>query len=265
MVDLSALIQAAHGGDAASSLASQFGLSPEQANSAIAALSPALAQGFQNHLQSPEGLAQIFSHLTDSTHIAAFADPSVAQAPETAGAGGDLLSQIFGGSAGVSQIAHHIATETGIDPSVFDKLMPVVASMAAGGVAKSLQDSGLGGLLSQLGGAAGQGSPSGQSGGFGSILGQLANSFAQGGQPGAQAGSQGSSGGGLGGLFGGVLGSLFGQGASAAVTPGSPPSASGLDPAMVQAAMNALGGLFQSSGSTSGGLQNVLAQVLAKR
>ena len=69
---------------------------------------------------------------------------------------------------------------------------------------------------------------------------------------------------GLSGLFGGVLGSLFGQGASAAVTPGSAP-AGGLDPAMVQAAMNALGGLFQSSGSTSGGLQNVLAQVLAKR
>jgi hypothetical protein len=257
MVDLSALIQAAHGGDAASSLASQFGISPEQASSAIAALSPALAQGFQNHLQSPEGLAQIFSHLTDSTHIAAFADPSIAQAPETASAGGDLLSQIFGGSAGVGQIAQHIATETGIDPSVFEKFMPVVASMAAGGVAKSLQDSGLGGLLSQLGGAAGQGSQ----GGFGFILGQLANSFAaQGGQPGAQGSSQG----GLGGLFGGVLGSLFGQGASAAVTPGSAP-AGGLDPAVVQAAMNALGGLFQSSGSTSGGLQSVLAQVLAKR
>jgi hypothetical protein len=260
MVDLSALIQAAHGGDAASSLASQFGLSPEQASSAIAALSPALAQGFQNHLQSPEGLAQIFSHLTDSTHIAAFADPSVAQAPETAGAGSDLLSQIFGGSDGVQQIMQHIATQTGIDPSVFAKFMPVVASMAAGGVAKSLQDSGLGGLLSQLG----AGSPSGQGGGFGSILGQLANSFGQGGQPGAQAGSQGGSGAGLGGLVGGVLGSLFGQGASAAVTPGSAPKG-GLDPAMVQAAMNALGGLFQSSGSTSGGLQNVLAQVLAKR
>jgi hypothetical protein len=262
MVDLSALIQAAHGGDAASSLASQFGISPEQANSAIAALSPALAQGFQNHLQSPEGLAQIFSHLTDSTHIAAFADPSVAQSPETAGAGGDLLSQIFGGSDGVKQIVQHIATETGIDPSVFAKFMPVVASMAAGGVAKSLQDSGLGGLLSQLGGAAAQGSPSGQGGGFGSILGQLANSLGQGGQSGAQAGSQGGSG--LGGLFGGVLGSLFGQGSSAAVTPGQAP-AGGLDPAMVQAAMKALGGLFQSSGSTSGGLQNVLAQVLAKR
>jgi hypothetical protein len=261
MVDLSALIQAAHGGDAASSLASQFGLSPEQANSAIAALSPALAQGMQNHLQSPEGLAQIFSHLTDSTHIAAFADPSVAQAPEAAGAGGDLLSQIFGGSDGVSQIAQHIARETGIDPSVFDKFMPVVASMAAGGVAKSLQDSGLGGLLSQLGGAAGQGSLSGQSGGLGSIFGQLANSFAQGGQPGGQAGSQG----GLGGLLGGVLGSLLGRGSSAAVTPGAAPATGGLDPAMVQAAMNALGGLFQSSASTSSGLQNVLAQVLAKR
>jgi hypothetical protein len=258
MVDLTALIQAAHGGDAAGTLASQFGLSPEQANAAIESLSPALAQGLQNALQSPEGLAQVFNHLTDATHAAAFADPLAAQAPAASGAGGDLLGQIFGGPEGISQVAQHIAEQTGIDPKIFNQLMPVVASLAAGGVAKSLSESGLGGLLAQLNGASAQG-------GLGSIFGQLANSLAQ--PSAAPAGGQQSAG--LGGLIGGLLGSLFGgqSGAQAAVTPasGSAPSAGGLDPALVQTGLNALNGLFQSSGSTSGALQSVLAQVFAKR
>jgi hypothetical protein len=257
MVDLSALIQAAHGGDAAGTLASQFGITPDQANSAIESLSPALAQGLQNALQSPDGLAQIFGHLTDATHAAAFADPLAAQAPAASGAGGNLLGQIFGGPEGIGQVAQHIAQQTGIDPKVFNQLMPVVASLAAGGVAKTLADSGLGGLLAQLNGAAAQG-------GLGSIFGQLANSFTQ---PGAQ-----SAGGlptaGLGGLIGGLFGSLFGgAGSQAAVTPasGSAPAAGGLDPALVQAGLNALNGLFQSTGAPSGALQSVLAQVFAKR
>jgi hypothetical protein len=259
MVDLSALIQAAHGGDAAGTLASQFGLTQEQANAAIESLSPALAQGLQNALQSPDGLAQVFSHLTDATHAAAFADPLAAQTPAASGAGGDLLGQIFGGPEGIGQIAQHIAAQTGIDPKILNQLMPVVASIAAGGVAKTLADSGLGGLLSQLSGVAAQG-------GLGSIFGQLANSFAQ---PGAQpAGGQQTAG--LGGLIGSLIGSIFGGargGGQAAVTPasGSAPNYGGLDPALVQTGLNALNGLFQSSGSTSGGLQSVLAQILAKR
>jgi hypothetical protein len=253
MVDLSALIQAAHGGDAISSIAAQFGISPEQANAAIGALAPAIAAGVQNHLQTPEGLSNILGHLTDPAHQAAYNDPNAA-APSApaASAGGDLLGQLFGGAGGVSQIAQHVGAEAGISPEIMNQLMPVVTSMAMGGVAKAAQDSGLGGLLSSLGG----GAAGGLGGGLGGILSTVAASVSQGGQ----------SGGGLGGMLGGLVGSLLGgRGAApAGAAPGGAPSAGGIDPAMLQAGMSALSGLFQSGGA-SGGLQSILGQVLAKR
>ncbi len=232
MVDLSELLQAAHGGDAVTALAQKYGISQEQAKAALAALSPALAQGVQNHLQNPEGFSQILGHLNDPAHQAAYGDVAGVDAPAAANAGGDLLGQIFGGSANVEQIVQHIGQETGLSPDLLNKLMPVVASMTMGGVAKSLQEGGLGGLLQQFGGAAGQNGV-------------------------------------LGGIFGAVVGAIFGQstpaaGASAAPQSGAAPAAGGIDPALAQAAMNALGGLFQSA-SASPGLQNVLGQILVKR
>lgn len=271
MVDLSALIQAAHGGDAISSIAQQFGISPDQASAAISALAPAIAQGVQNHMQSPEGLSQIIGHLTDPAHQAAYNDPDAAQSPAAAGAGGDLLGQIFGGSGAVGQIAQHISAETGISPDVLNQLMPVVASMAMGGVAQAAQSGGLGGLLSQVAGAAGQ------SGGLGGLLSQVAGAAGQGGGLSGMLGSlasaatgQGGQSGGLGGMLGGIVGSLFGHGAAApadeSAAAGAPaaPAPGGIDPAVIQAGMSALSGLFQSGGASSG-LQNVLGQILAKR
>ncbi len=64
-----------------------------------------------------------------------------------------------------------------------------------------------------------------------------------------------------------VVGSLFGGGQAAArpARPARRPAAGGgLDPALMQAGMNALSGLFQSWPG-SGALQSVLGQVLAKR
>ncbi len=271
MVDLSALIQAAHGGDAVSSIASQFGLSPDQVSAAINALAPAIAQGVQNHMQTPEGLSQIVGHLTDPAHQAAYDDPNAAQSPAAASAGGDLLGQIFGGSGAVGQIAQHIGAETGISPDILNQLMPVVASMTMGGVAQAAQSGGLGGLLSQVAGAAGQGG-----GGLGGLLSEVAGAAGQGGgglggmlgSLASAAAGQGGQSGGLGGMLGGIVGSLFGHGAPAAdASAGGAPAASaqgGIDPALMQAGMSALSGLFQSGGASSG-LQNVLGQILAKR
>ncbi len=274
MVDLSALIQAAHGGDAVSSIASQFGISPDQVSAAISALAPAIAQGVQNHMQTPEGLSQIVGHLTDPAHQAAFNDPNAAQAPAAAGAGGDLLGQIFGGAGGIGQIAQHIGAETGISPDILNQLMPVVASMTMGGVAQAAQSGGLGGLLSQVAGAAGQG------GGLGGLLSQVAGAAGQGGggiggmlgslasAVGGQGGQGAGQGGGLGGMLSGLVGSLFGGGAAASGAPAAgaaaAPAQGGLDPALMQAGVSALSGLFQSGGA-SGGLQNVLGQILAKK
>jgi hypothetical protein len=275
MADLSELLQAAHGGDAIAILAQKFGISPDQASAALAALSPALAQGLQNHMQNPEGFSQILSHLSDPAHQAAYGDAAAVDAPAAA-AGGDLLGQIFGGSANVGQIAQHVGQETGLNPDLLNRLMPVLASLTMGGVAKSMQEGGLGGLLQQFGGAASQ------SGGLGGIFGQLAsalgqsvhNAPAQAGQVAGQVAGQATPAGGLGGMFGAVVGAIFGQTAPAAGAPATPqadaplpgaaPAQGGIDPALAQAAMNALGGLFQSS-SASPGLQNVLGQILGRR
>ncbi len=277
MADLSELLQAAHGGDAVATLAQKFGISPDQANAALAALSPALAQGLQNHMQNPEGLSQILGHLSDPAHQAAYGDAAAVDAPAAANAGGDLLGQIFGGSANVGQIVQHVGQETGLSPDLLNKLMPVLASLTMGGVAKSMQEGGLGGLLQQLGGGTGQ---SGGLGSLGGIFSQLASALGQSvqnaqaqagqvaGQAAGQVAGQATQAGGLGGMFGAVVGAIFGQTAPAAGAPAPQPGAAqaggGIDPALAQAAMNALGGLFQP-GSASPGLQNVLGQILAKR
>ncbi len=273
MADLSELLQAAHGGDAVATLAQKFGISPDQANAALAALSPALAQGLQNHMQNAEGLSQILGHLSDPAHQAAYGDAAAVDAPAAANAGGDLLGQIFGGSANIGQIVQHVGQETGLSPDLLNKLMPVLASLTMGGVAKSMQEGGLGGLLQQVGGATGK---SGGLGSLGGIFSQLAsalgqsvqNAQAQAGQVAGQVAGQATQAGGLGGMFGAVVGAIFGQTTPAAGAPAPQPGAAqaggGIDPALAQAAMNALGGLFQSA-SASPGLQNVLGQILAKR
>ena len=233
MFDLSDIIQAAHGGDAIGNIATKFGISPEQASEAINALTPALSQGLQAQTQDPSGLTQILDHLNDPAHQAAYSDPVAAQDPAATSAGGSLLNQIFG-EAGMGQIVEHLAATTGISPQILSQLAPIVASMAMGGVAKSMQANGYGDVLGKLGaGAAGQ------------------------------ADQAGASSGGIGGLIGNVLGSLFGHAAPASEGETAGAAAGGLDPALLQAGMNALNGMFQS-GTASTALQDILGQVLKR-
>ena len=97
MVDLPSLIQAAHGGDVVGNLARQFGLSPEQAQAAIEALTPALAHGLQNHMQSDEGASQVIGALDEPAQPAGLCRFRRRAGPaDGSEAGADLLNQIFG-------------------------------------------------------------------------------------------------------------------------------------------------------------------------
>ena len=97
-------------------------------------------------MQSEEGAGQVMGALEDPAHQQAYADPAAAQAPQTAEAGANLLSQLFG-AHGLQDILGHVATETGVDANTLNALAPVVASLVAGGVAKAMNESG--GLASQ--------------------------------------------------------------------------------------------------------------------
>ncbi len=191
MFSLSEIFQNAQGGHAVENLASQFGLSPEQVDGAVKALIPALSMAFLSKLKDPSSLSGLATSLSDGQHTSTFASPDAAQSSETAAKGTDILSQLFGSSHIVTQIAQQASSITGLRAEVLVQMLPVIASVIAGGLATSLKNQGLGGLFGQL--AGGESAPA-------------------------------AGGGGLIGMLSGLFGSLFGGGAS-----GSPNLKTGLD------------------------------------
>jgi hypothetical protein len=196
MFNLTEIFQNAQGGQATENLANQFGLSPEQVEGAVKALIPGLSMAFLGALKDPSALSGLVSSLSDGQHTSTFASPDAAQTPETVAKGNDILTQLFGSSHIVTQIAQQASSITGLRPEVLVQMLPVIASVIAGGLATSLKNQGLGGLLGQLAGGAG-----------------------------GAAATTAAPAGGLMGMLSGLFGSLFGGGAGA----GSPNLKTGLD------------------------------------
>lgn len=219
MFNLSEIINSAQGGQAVQNLAQQFGISPDQAQSAVQALIPAISGGLMQKVGQSGDLGGIISALTDPTHSAAFNNADAAQSSTTAEKGGDAVSNMFGSSHIANQIAQQASSVTGIRPDVLMQMMPVLVSIVLGGLAKSAQNQGFGGMLGQLAQAAQQGNL-GNIGNLGQGLGQ----------------SGGAGGGGLMGMLGSLLGGLFGG--SSATTSGNAGSAN-------QSALDNLTKMFQ--------------------
>ena len=236
MMNLNDIIQAAHGGQGVSNLASQFGLSPEQTQAAIQAMIPAFSTGLQNTAQSPSGLGGLLSQLTSGAHQGAFADPN--QAGAAAGVGGNVLGQIFGSPQVADQVGQHASQISGVSPQIIQQMMPIVASMMMGGLFHSMNSQGMGGILGQLASAATA------PGGLGSMFGQAV----------APAGAPASGGGLFGGMLGNLLGGLMGGGAQ---QPGANPQA-----AAMQAGLSTLTNMFQSGVQVSQAHQQGLSNIL---
>ncbi len=67
-MNLNDIMQAAQGGQGINNLASQFGLTPEQAQAAIQAAMPAFSQGLQRLGQDPNALGGVLSHIANDVH-----------------------------------------------------------------------------------------------------------------------------------------------------------------------------------------------------
>lgn len=153
------------------SVAREFNLNPQDTERGAAALLPAILGGFQKQAQAPagiEGLAGMLGQLGGGGLL----DNVQSAAPTDVNLGNNVLGQIFGSKEVSRTVAANAAGQTGLDPSMLKKLLPVLAMMAAGYMAKQRGASaaapaggGLGGLL---GGLLGGGKPSG--GGLGAML-----------------------------------------------------------------------------------------------
>ena len=232
MFNLYQIVSDAQGGQGLDNLAKQFGLSQDQADSAVKSLLPALSSAFMAKAAQPGGLHEIAGAMSDDQHAQAYADPNAAQDPTTHQKGSDVAGSVFGNNAMVQQVIEQASKYSGIPTATLQQMLPVVMSLVLGGVTAAMRNQGLGGMLGEL-----------ASGGLGNILGQFGGAA---GQPGATAGGS------FGGMVGTILGSLFGGATphpvdQPAQTPPASAAAPGSDgmPPVVQAGMDALSKMFQ--------------------
>jgi hypothetical protein len=129
-------IVGAQNGAAVEQLAAQFGLKPEQASAAVSALMPALAAGFQKNMSTEGGLASLLGALSSGKHQAYLEDPSKIADPSTVNDGNAILGHLFGSKEVSRQVAANASQQTGVDSAVLKKMLPVVAAMAMGAMAR---------------------------------------------------------------------------------------------------------------------------------
>ena len=147
-------------------LASQFGISPEQANSAVGALLPAIMGGIQKN-EDAGGLGQLGQIVSGMG------------APEQdTDSGNTILGQIFGSKDVSRQVASHASAQTGISDTILKAMLPVIAGLVAQQVAKKMGGGMMGGLAgavigSMMGGSAANAAAPAGGGGLGDLLGGL--------------------------------------------------------------------------------------------
>ena len=129
-------ILAAQNGGAAQQLGRQFGLGESQTSAALSALVPALAAGFSRNMQQEGGLASLAAALSGGQHTQYLDDASSLQRAETVADGNGILGHIFGSKDVSRQVAQRAAQSSGVSPDILAKMLPVVAAMAMGSMAK---------------------------------------------------------------------------------------------------------------------------------
>ncbi len=129
-------ILAAQNGGAVQQLGQQFGLGEEQTTAALAALVPALAAGFSRNVQQEGGLDSLAAALSGGRHSQYLDQPGSLQQADTVADGNGILGHIFGSKDVSRQVAARAAQTSGISPDILAKMLPIVAALAMGSMAR---------------------------------------------------------------------------------------------------------------------------------
>lgn len=168
------LINRFGGEDAVAAMAARVGLSPEQTQSAMAALMPAVAGGMAKQVET-QGPAALDGAAAPATELASGGAIASDAAVEH---GTGILGSLFGSSQVTDAVARHAAAATGLDVSKLTALLPMVATLAAGalghagGQGTTEAGGGMGGMLGQITGGATAGAAP-QTGAAGTLLSML--------------------------------------------------------------------------------------------
>jgi len=193
-----------------SQIGRQFGLDDRQMASAVASLAPVVAAGMRRNMNDPRGVVALVDALQRGSH-AQYVDNAAAPAYDAMRDDGNaILGHVFGSKDVSRGVAMQAANSSGISSSILKMLLPIIASMVMGSLAK------------KMGGGSSAPAPQG-GGGLGDILGDILG----GGRQSAPAPQPRSSGGGGG--LGDILGDILGGGRQPAPAPQAPQGGGGLD------------------------------------
>jgi len=189
-MDITDLILQNLGPEGLAHIGAQVGLDPDQTQNAIEALAPALAAGVRRNTASPDGLAGLLAALAQGNHAQYVEQPRAVEFSAVKNEGDAILGHVFGSKDVSRAVALQAAGSTGVPDSILKKLLPIIAPMVMGAIAKMIF--GGGSPAQPAPQPAPRSAPSG--GGLGDILGEILG------------GGRGGSGGGLGDILGQVLG-----------------------------------------------------------
>lgn len=217
MANLYEILDNANEGEAIAVLGREFGLTPEQAQSAVTALLPALSAGLKQSTASVDGLGNLFALMGQQKDLPAlYDDAKMALSPDGLAAGNLALSVIFGSPEVSQAVVDQAQKFSGVSSSVLEKMLPALTGIVLSGLMRS------GYSASVPLGAQAALSPFGGGGGLGDILGQVFGRVLTGSGSGpAPAPSSGGAG-----PLGDILGQIFGRGGpgSTGTTAGPAPS-----------------------------------------
>lgn len=168
------------------SIARELGVSEAQAASGAAALTPAILGGIQKQAESQplglEGLGGLLGQLGGGGLL----DNVVSPEPTNVSQGNAVLGQIFGSKDVSRTVAQHAASQSGLAPDLLKKMLPMLAMLVAGYLAKrhsagatvpaSSGGGGLGGLLGGLFGGHGDSSNATSGGGLSGLASMFGSS-----------------------------------------------------------------------------------------
>ena len=163
-------------------MARELGVSESQAASGAAALLPAILGGFKKQTQAQPGGLEGLGGLLTQLGGGGLLDNVLSPQPTNVSMGDNVLGQIFGSKDVSRTVAANAATKSGLDPSILKKMLPMLAMLVAGYMAKqraggaTTQAAGGGGgvLGGLLGGLLGGGNaPAGRAAGGGGLASML--------------------------------------------------------------------------------------------
>lgn len=137
------------GAEGIGAIAKNLGARPEQIEAALSVILPRLAQGMERNTLSRGGLADLVKAIGDGHHEAYLGRPDLIGSDAMRADGDAILAHVLGSNESARSLAQRAAATSGLSETIMRQLLPIVAAMLMGALAKATKG-GLGDILSKI-------------------------------------------------------------------------------------------------------------------